>query len=69
MQQILSCLLRPLETGLERDDDRLLEVVGDDNKDDEDSGSDEDDEEGNGSERSAGEVIEDPEGPAETFND
>lgn len=54
---ILPCLFRPLETGPDRDDEKLLKVVPDGNKDEE---------ERNGSERSAGEVIEDP---VETFDD
>ena len=66
---ILSCLLRPLETGIERDDDERLEVVGEDNRDEEESDSNEDKEEGDDRERSAGEVTEDPEGPVETFSD
>ena len=57
---ILPCLFRSLETGTDRDDDKLLKVVSDGN---------EDEEEGNGSDRSAGEVIEDPEGSVETFDD
>ena len=66
---ILSCLLRSLETGIERDDDERLEVVGANNKDEESSDSKEDKEEGDDRERSAGEVTEDPEGPGETFSD
>ena len=57
---ILPCLVRPLETETEREDDKLLEVVTDGDKDEEDA---------NGSARSAGEVIEDPEGPVETLDD
>ena len=57
---ILSCLFRPRYTGLEKDADELLKVVGDGN---------EDDEEGDGIKGSAGDVTVDTEVPLETFDD